>query len=108
VIRIPLPDEFTPVWLLLIASMVLTVIALVKRSGALFLWAALCSGVFSFLGLWSVGPFTALLTFLQLACAAGIYLRARWWMWLLFWAVAIMCWLRVALYFSPLMRDFLS
>jgi len=85
-------------WGNFIASAVLTVPAVKKKSAGLLLIAAVMSFIPSFFGMMTLGIWMVLLTFAQLTMAAGFIIKARWVTWILLSVAAIIAWIAIFLY----------
>jgi hypothetical protein len=93
-------------WSSLALSVVLSVWALVSRSWALLALAAGLSGTFTVFALFSVGPFTLLLTLVQAGAAAALALRLSRPRAIAVFLVAVIVW--VVLVVLPLMPIWLQ
>ena len=67
-----MPSQADMIWCALVASVLLTPLAVVTGSWFIMWVAALLSAYVSFLGIFSIGALTFLLTCLQLAAAIGL------------------------------------
>ena len=85
-------------WIILAASIVFTIAAVLKRSARLILVASIMSFFFSFLAVWSIGPLTFLLTTLQIALYLQITYDIKGIKRMLLIAGALVVWAVVLLY----------